>query len=246
MKIITALIITTTAALWVTGCGQSEESDSNADANTQDKDAIIKELRTELLQAKGRANITPSGPEAAEAPVKLEGVTDANGLIEKLADDSTTGADVKSQRRVIHYFESLVDGNNDSVTAIATYLKTDANRQFGRQSMRQQLNVTTAQMEEMRAFGEKQREEMGTKMREIWGNQELSREERGEKMRELIQGSTEKVKEMLTDEQRTQLDGMGDDAGRNLRSLLGGGNRWGGGDRRGRGGSDRGRGPGGR
>lgn len=242
MKIITALIITTTAALWVTGCGQNKESDPKADANTQDKDAIIKELRTELLQAKGRVNITPSEPEAAEAPVKLEAVTDAKGLIAMLRDDSTTGADVKSQRRVIHYFESLVDGGNESVTAIASFLEQDLNKPFGRQSMRQQLNITTTQMEEMRAYGETQREEMGTKMREIWGNQELSREERGEKMRAMFTDVTEKYKEMLTPEQRTTLEGMGGNERDVFRNLLGG---RGGGDR-GRGGGDRGRGPGGR
>ena len=245
MKNITTQIITTSAALWVTGCGQSKESDPNADANTENKDAIIKELRDELLQAKARANRAPRVEvvQAAEAPVKLETVTDANGLIAKLKDDSTTGADVQSQRRVIHFFESLVDGGNDSVTAIASFLEEDLNKPFGRQSMRQQLNITTTQMEEMRAYGETQREEMGTKMREIWGNQELSREERGEQMRAMFTGVTEKYKEMLTPEQRTKLEGMGGNERDVFRNLLGGGR--GGGDR-GRGGGDRGRGPGGR
>ena len=242
MKIITALIITTTAALWVTGCGQNKESDPKADADTENKDATIKDLRDQLTQAKARANSAPSGPEAAEAPVKLESVTDANGLIAKLRDDSTTGSDVKSQRRVIHYFESLVDGGNDSVTAIASFLEQDLNKPFGRQSMRQQLNITTTQMEEMRAYGETQREEMGTKMREIWSNQELSREERGEQMRAMFTDVTEKYKEMMTPEQRAKLEELGGEDGQRdlLRGLMRGGDR-GGGDR-GRGGSDRGRG----
>jgi len=247
MKIITALIITTTAALWVTGCGQNKESDPKADANTQDKDAIIKELRTELLQAKGRVNITPSEPEAAEAPVKLETVTDANGLIAKLRDDSTTGADVKSQRRVIHYFESLVDGGNDSVTAIASFLEQDLNKPFGRQSLRQQFSITSDQMEEMRASTRSQWEELGPKMRELGEKlrgQDLSREERTAQFRALFEPMIEKQKEMLTPEQRTKLDEMGEEGQRDFfRNLLGGGR--GGGDR-GRGGGDRGRGPGGR
>ena len=103
--------------------------------------------------------------------------------------------------------------------------------------MRQQLNITTAQMEEMRAFGESNREEIGTKMREIWGNQELSREERGEKMREMFTGLTDKYKEMLTPEQKAKLEELGGESGQGelLRGLMRGGDR-------GRGGSDRGRG----
>ena len=136
--------------------------------------------------------------------------------------------------------------------AIAAFLEQDLDKQFGRQSMRQQLNITTTQMEEMRAYGETQREEIGTKMREIWGNQELSREERGEQMRAMFTDVTDKYKEMMTPEQREKLEELGGEGGQGqlLRGLLGGGR--GGGDRgrggsdRGRGGSDRGRGPGGR
>ena len=183
--------------------------------------------------------------EVVEAKVEIKGVvTDAEALIEKLADDSTTGEDVASQRRVILYFESLYDAGIDAVPAIAGFLDQDLEKEFGRRSMRQQLNITSAQMEEMRAFGESNREEIGTKMREIWGNQELSREERGEKMREMFTGLTDKYKEMMTPEQRAKLEELGGETGQGqlLRGLLGGGR---GGDR-GRGGSDRGRGPGGR
>ena len=185
----------------------------------------------QLAQAKAEANRAPR-VEVVEAKIAVKGVvTDANGLIEKLADDSTTGADVASQRRVIHYFESLYDAGNDAVPAIATFLEQDLDKEFGRQSMRQQLNITTSQMEEMRAYGESQREEIGTKMREIWGNQELSREERGEKMREMFTGITEKYKEMMTPEQRAKLEELGGEDGQRdlLRGLMRGDR--GGGDR---------------
>jgi len=244
MKIVANLIMCASAALLVAGCGKSENTSQEAGANTEEKDKQIAELRNALAQAKAEAGRAPK-VEVVEAKVEIKGVvTDAEALIEKLADDSTTGEDVASQRRVIHYFESLYDAGNDAVPAIAGFLDQDLEKEFGRRSMRQQLNITSAQMEEMRAFGESNREEIGTKMREIWGNQELSREERGEKMREMFTGLTDKYKEMMTPEQRAKLEELGGENGQGqlLRGLLGGGR---GGDR-GRGGSDRGRGPGGR
>ena len=244
MKIVANLIMCASAALLVAGCGKSENTSQEAGANTEEKDQQIAELRKQLAQAKAEAGRAPK-VEVVEAKVEIKGVvTDAEALIEKLADDSTTGEDVASQRRVIHYFESLYDAGNDAVPAIADFLDQDLEKEFGRRSMRQQLNITSAQMEEMRAFSESNREEIGTKMREIWGNQELSREERGEKMREMFTGLTDKYKEMMTPEQRAKLEELGGENGQGqlLRGLLGGGR---GGDR-GRGGSDRGRGPGGR
>ena len=245
MKIVANLIMCASVALLVAGCGKSENTSQEAGANTEEKDQQIAELRKQLAQSKAEAGRAPK-VEVVEAKVEIKGVvTDAEALIEKLADDSTTGEDVASQRRVIHYFESLYDAGNDAVPAIAGFLDQDLEKEFGRRSMRQQLNITTAQMEEMRAFGESNREELGTKMREIWGNQELSREERGEKMREMFTGLTDKYKEMMTPEQRAKLEELGgeDGQGQLLRGLLGGGR---GGSDRGRGGSDRGRGPGGR
>ena len=244
MKIVANLIMCASAALLVAGCGKSENTSQEAGANTEEKDKQIAELRNALAQAMAEAGRAPK-VEVVEAKVEIKGVvTDAEALIEKLADDSTTGEDVASQRRVIHYFESLYDAGNDAVPAIAGFLDQDLEKEFGRRSMRQQLNITSAQMEEMRAFSESNREEIGTKMREIWGNQELSREERGEKMREMFTGLTDKYKEMMTPEQRAKLEELGGENGQGqlLRGLLGGGR---GGDR-GRGGSDRGRGPGGR
>ena len=245
MKIVATLIISTSVALMVAGCSKSGNPGQEAEANAEEKDQQIAALRKQLAQAKAEASRAPR-VEMVEAKVEVKGVvTDANGIIEKLADESTTGADIDSQRRVIHYFESLYDAGNDAVPAIADFLEQDLDKQFGRQSMRQQLNITSAQMEEMRAYGESNREEIGTKMREIWGNQELSREERGEQMRAMFTDITEKYKEMMTPEQRAKLEELGGEDGQRdlLRGLMRGDR--GGGDR-GRGGSDRGRGPGGR
>ncbi|MDP7011291.1 MAG: hypothetical protein QF685_07920 [Verrucomicrobiota bacterium] len=239
MKIVATLIVSSSVALLVAGCGKSNSPSQEAKANTEEKDQQIAALRKQLAQAKAEASRAPKVVEVVEAKVEVKGVvTDANGLIEKLADDSTTGEDVASQRRVIHYFESLYDAGNDAVPAIASFLDESLDKEFGRKSMRQQLNITSTQMEEMRAYAETQRDEIGTKMREIWGNQELSREERGEKMRAMFTDVTEKYKEMMTPEQRAKLEELGGENGQRdlLRGLLGGG----------RGGSDRGRGPGGR
>ena len=240
MKQIAVIIL----AVLVSACSKEGKTGQVPEPNTREIDQQIVELRKQLAQAKAEAGRAPK-VEVVEAKVEIKGVvTDAEALIEKLADDSTTGEDVASQRRVIHYFESLYDAGNDAVPAIAGFLDQDLEKEFGRRSMRQQLNITSAQMEEMRAFGESNREEIGTKMREIWGNQELSREERGEKMREMFTGLTDKYKEMMTPEQRAKLEELGGENGQGqlLRGLLGGGR---GGDR-GRGGSDRGRSPGGR
>ena len=247
MKIVATLVINTTIILMVTGCNElslnsTGNPDQNTGANTEELEQQVVDLREQLREAKAEAKRAPK-VEVIEAKVEVKGVvTDAKGLIDKLADDSTTGEDVESQRRVIHYFESLYDAGNDAVPAIASFLDQDLEKEFGRQSMRQQLNITTTQMEEMRAYGESQRDEIRAKMGEIWGNQELSREERGEKMREMFSGITEKYKEMMTPEQKAKLEELGGEegAGQLLRGLLGGGPGRGGGDRGG------GRGPGGR
>ena len=120
----------------VAGCSKSGKPGQEAEANAEEKDQQIAALRKQLAQAKAQASRAPK-VEVVEAKVEVKGVvTDANGLIEKLADDSTTGADVASQRRVIHYFESLYDAGNDAVPAIADFLEQDLDKQFGRQSMR--------------------------------------------------------------------------------------------------------------
>ena len=67
---------------------------------------------------------------------------------------------------------------------------------------------------------------MGTKMREIWGNQEISMEERRDEMRAYFSKLGDEYKSLMTDEQKSQMDEMGDDGFRSLRSMMGGG--WGG------------------
>ena len=248
MKIVATLIISASVALMVTGCGKSANPNQEAEANTEetDQDQQIADLRKELAQAKAKASRADRVEVVETAKVEVKGVvTDAEGLINRLADPDLTGEDITEQRRVVHYFESLFDAQNDAVPAIASFLEDSVDKQFGRKSMRDQLSITSTQMEEMRAYGESQREEIGTKMREIWGNQELSREERGEQMRAMFTDITEKYKEMMTPEQRAKLEELGGENGQRdlLRGLLGGGR---GGSDRGRGGSDRGRGPGGR
>lgn len=242
MKIHTPILITAATAVLLAGCGQSGKNSSGSAEGDAKESETIAALRKENEKLKAQLKLRPKVEvvQAVTDKVNLQGVvTDANGLIEKLADESTTGEDTESQKRVIHYFESLVDGGNDSVTAIASFLEKDLDKQFGRKSMRQQLNISTTQMEEMRAFGEKQRAEMGTKMRELWSNQEMSREERGQKMRAMFEGITEQYKTMLTPEQQAKLEEMGDDQGRSLRMLIGG-SRFGGGERGGSGGRGRG------
>ena len=247
MKIVANLIISASVALMVTGCSESANNNQETEVDTEetDQDQQVADLRKQLAQAKAKASRADRVEVVETAKVEVKGVvTDAEGLISRLADPDLTGEDIAGQRRVVHYFESLFDAQNDAVPAIASFLEESVDKQFGRRSMRDQLSITSTQMEEMRAYGESQREEIGTKMRELWSNQELSREERGEQMRAMFTDITEKYKEMMTPEQKAKLEELGGEegAGQLLRGLLGGGPGRGGGDR-GRGG---GRGPGGR
>ena len=88
----------------------------------------------------------------------------------------------------------------------------------------------------MKALAEKTRDHTREKMREIWGNEEMSREERGEKMRAFFTDLQSQYTELMTEDQKTQIEAMGDDAGRVIRSLIGGGSSRGGGGPGGRGG----------
>jgi Spy/CpxP family protein refolding chaperone len=249
VAIIAAMIVSSAITFIVTSSStQTKTEDRKASENNTHKEELAA-LRKEMVKLRADA-----GSQAAmvlkESNVQVPGVvTDPADLIEQLSAEGTTGADVESQKRVIHYFESLVDASGESLPAIANFMDQGVDKEFGRPSMRQQLNITNAQMEDIRAFGEKQREEMGTKMREIWGNQELTREERGQKMREIFSGSQEKFMELMTDDQKAQIEQMGGDQGDRIRMMMrmGGGDRGGrtGGDRGGRGG-DRGGGRGGR
>jgi hypothetical protein len=247
VAIIAAMIVSSAITFIVTSSSKQtkvqDRKESETDTNAED----LAKLRKEIVDLRAKAN-SQSAMVLSESSIKVRGVvTDPADLIEQLSAEGTTGADVESQKRVIHYFESLVDAGEDSLPAIANFMMQQVDKEFGRPSFRQQLNITNAQMEDMRAFGEKQREEMRAKMGEIWGNQELTREERGEKMREIFSGAAEKFTELMTDDQKAQLEQMGGDQGDRIRMMmrgLGGGDRGGrtgGGDRGGRtGGGDRG------
>lgn len=244
IAIIAAMIVSSAATYWATSSSsQTKIQDRNESEKNTHAEELAK-LRKENLDLKASA-ASQAQTVLKESNVKIPGVvTDPQDLIDQLSADGTTGADVESQKRVIHYFESLVDAKEASLPAIASFMNQGLDKEFGRPSFRQQLNITNAQMDELRAFGEKQREEIGTKMREIWGNQELTREERGEKMRAVFAETSEKFMGMLSDDQRAQIEQMGGDQGDRIRMMM---RSLGGGDRGGRGGGDRGgRGPGGR
>ena len=243
IAIIAAMIVSSAATYLATSSSKQTkiQDRENSEKNTHAEE--LAKLRKENLELKASA-ASQAQMVLKESNVQIPGVvTDAQDLIDQLSADGTTGADVESQKRVIHYFESLVDAKEESLPAIANFMNQGVDKEFGRPSFRQQLNITNAQMEEMRAFGEKQREEIGTKMREIWGNQEMTREERGEKMREIFSGAQEKFMELMSDEQKAQLEQMGGDQGDRIRMMMRG---MGGGDRGGRPGGDRGGRPGGR
>ena len=127
-----------------------------------------------------------------------------------------------------------MDAGDQAVTAINAFLYSKVDREFGRQSFRQQMQITNTQMDEMKKLSEKHREVMGTKMREIWGNQEISirDRERRDEMRAYFTKLGDEYKSLMTDEQKAQMDEMGDDGFRSLRSMMGWG--WGGRDRGGR------------
>ena len=247
-KLILTLIPCLCAALVLGGCGKNPEKGEptadNKPTGEDDKDKQIDELRKKLVQAEKDAS-EKARVEFIAAPVATPtSTTDATALIARLADKEITGEDAETQRKVIHMFESLVEGGNNSVAAIDQFLGDNVDKEFGRKTTRQELGITTAQMEEMRATMTKSMEENGAKMREIWGNQEMSREEKGQAMRALWEGARDNMTNLLTEEQKAKMENMEGDAGELIRSMM----RGAGGDRgRGRGwGGDRGRGPGGR
>ena len=239
--ILVAMVVSATATYFVTGTSNKVQVEKEVEAKTDDKDKTIAALRKALGEANAKADknevLIVEG-----AKVSLQGVvTNPADLIDKLASDALTGEDTDSQRRVIHYFESLVDAGNDAVPAIGAFLDQHQDKEFGRQSIRQKLQITNSQIEEMKALSEKLRPQMGEKMREIWGNQDMSREERGEKMRAYFTEMRDQYSELMTEEQRVQMEAMGEEGERAIRSLIGGGRGrgdWG------RGGGDRGRGGG--
>jgi hypothetical protein len=230
--IIVSMVVSATATYFVTGKTKVKEVVRTVEANTDDKDQEIAALTKKLKEAESKAGRV----EVIETGVSVPGVvTEPAVLIDKLAADEVTGEDVESQRRVIHYFESLVDAGDEAVPAINDFLDQHKDKEFGRQSFRQRLQVTNTQIEEMQALSEKLRPQIREKMGEIWGNQEMSREERGEQMRAYFTEIREEYAKLMTEEQKVQMESMGEEGERAIRSLLG----WGG-----RGGGDRGRGGG--
>tara|TARA_Y100000287_G_C14159685_1_gene324058 strand:- start:100 stop:816 length:717 start_codon:yes stop_codon:yes gene_type:complete len=237
MKIVAAILVTAVVSAAVTylvaGKTKTVEVERIVEVKTNDQDKQIADLTKKLKAAEaeaGRVEVIETG---VAVPGAVTGViTDPADLIDKLAADEMTGEDTESQRRLIHYFESLVDAGDQAVPAINAFLDSKVDREFGRQSFRQQMQITNTQMDEMKKLSEKHREVMGTKMREIWGNQEISMEEKRDEMRAYFTKLGDEYKSLMTDEQKAQMDEMGDDGFRSLRSMMGWG--WGGRDRGGR------------
>ena len=232
--ILVAMVVSATATYFVTGTSSKVETQQKVEAETEDKDKAIAALRKALGEATAKANksevILVEG-----AKVSLQGVvTDPADLIDKLANDALTGEDTDSQRRVIHYFESLVDAGNDAVPAIDAFLDQHQDKEFGRQSIRQKLQITGSQIEEMKALEEKTRDQVREKMGAIWRDENMSREEKGEKMRAFFEEMRDQYTALMTEEQKAQLEAMGEDGGRAIRSLIGGGGGRPGGGRGGR------------
>ena len=237
MKIVAAILVTAVVSAAVTylvaGKTKTVEVERIVEVKTNDQDKQIADLTKKLKAAEaeaGRVEVIETG---VAVPGAVTGViTDPADLIDKLAADEMTGEDTESQRRLIHYFESLVDAGDQAVPAINAFLDSKVDREFGRQSFRQQMQITNTQMDEMKKLSEKHREVMGTKMREIWGNQEISMEEKRDEMRAYFTKLGDEYKSLMTDKQKAQMDEMGDDGFRSLRSMMGWG--WGGRDRGGR------------
>ncbi len=237
--ILVAMVVSATATYFVTNTSSKVEVQQTVEAQTEDKDKAIAALRKALGEATAKANksevILVEG-----AKVSLQGVvTDPADLIDKLASDALTGEDTDSQRRVIHYFESLVDAGNDAVPAIGAFLDQHQDKEFGRQSIRQKLQITGSQIEEMKALEEKTRDQVREKMGAIWRDENMSREEKTEKMRTFFEELRGQYTALMTEEQKVQLEAMGEDGGRAIRSLIGGGGGRPGGGRGGRPGGGR-------
>ncbi len=242
MKTVIAIIASIIVSSAVTYLATSSSSQSkiqerkHTEENTHNEE--LAKLRSEVVDLRAAAK-SQAAIMLSESNVQVPGVvTDPQDLIDQLSADGTTGADVESQKRVIHYFESLVDAGEESLPAIANFMNQKMDKEFGRPSFRQQLNITNVQIEEMRAFATKSWEENRTKIGEIMRDRNLSREERGQKMREIWSSGSEKFMGLMTDEQKVQLEQMGGDQGDRIRMMM----RGIGGDRGGRGGDRGGRG----
>ena len=250
VTIIAAMIVSSAITFFATSSSTKNKDKEREESENDTHAEELAKLRKEIQSLKAAASAPGENTLLKESSIKVPNVvTDPADLIEQLSADGTTGADVESQKRVIHYFESLVDAGEESLPAISNFMAQRVDKEFGRPSFRQQLQITNAQAEEMRAFVTEswgEGSEMRKKMGELWSNQEMSREEKMQKMREIGESSREKFMELMTDEQRAQMEQMGGSQEERVRNMMRGmmGGR-GGGDRGGRGGGD-GRGGGGR
>ena len=243
IAIIAAMIVSSAFTYIATKSSTTNKSeDRKASENNTHKEELAA-LRKEMVKLRADA-----GSQAAmvlkESNVQVPGVvTDPADLIEQLSAEGTTGADVESQKRVIHYFESLVDASDASLPAISDFMNQRLDKEFGRPSFRQTLGITGGQMDTFKEFAQSQRgqwEGFGGKMRDIWSNQEMTDEQKRDAFQKLRKSgesasaeSREKFKELLTSDQRTQLEEMGEQGERQIRMMMFqnmGGNR-GGGDR---------------
>ncbi len=238
IAIIVAMVVSSAITVLVASSSSKnkvqERKDSEEDTNAED----LAKLRKEIVDLRAKAN-SQSAMVLSESSIRVRGVvTDPADLIDQLSADGADGADVESQKRVIHYFESLVDAGEEALPAISNFMAEGVDKEFGRPSFRQQLGITNAQAEEMRAFVTEswgEGSELRKKMGELWSNQEMSREEKMEKMREIGNSSREKFMELMTDEQKAQMEQMGGSQEERVRNMMRGmmGGRGGGGDGRG-------------
>jgi len=223
IAIIVAMVVSSAITVLVTSSSSKnkvqERKDSEEDTNAED----LAKLRKEIVDLRAKAN-SQSAMVLSESSIRVRGVvTDPADLIDQLSADGADGADVESQKRVIHYFESLVDAGEEALPAISNFMAEGVDKEFGRPSFRQQLGITNAQAEEMRAFVTEswgEGSELRKKMGELWSNQEMSREEKMEKMREIGNSSREKFMGMMTDEQKAQMEQMGGSQEERVRNMM--------------------------
>ena len=238
IAIIAAMIVSSAITLFWANSSSKNKVQEREESETDTQSAKVAELRKQIADLKANS-ASQAANVLKETSIKVPGVvTDPADLIDQLSADGADGADVESQKRVIHYFESLVDAGEESLPAISNFMAQGVDKEFGRPSFRQQLGITNAQAEEMRAFVTEswgEGSEMRKKMGELWSNQEMSREEKMEKMREIGNSSREKFMGMMTDEQKAQMEQMGGSQEERVRNMMRGmmGGRGGGGDGRG-------------
>ena len=236
IAIIVAMVVSSAITVLVTSSSSKNKVQERKGSEEETNAEELAKLRKEIVNLRAKAN-SQAANVLKETSIKVPGVvTDPADLIDQLSADGADGADVESQKRVIHYFESLVDAGEESLPAISNFMAQGVDKEFGRPSFRQQLGITNAQAEDMRSFVAEswgEGSELRKKMGELWSNQEMSREEKMEKMREIGNSSREKFMELMTDEQKAQMEQMGgsqEERVRNMmRGMMGGGR--GGGDR---------------